>query len=143
MQAERRNEIIGAKESIHRRNRQTSTALLAFFVLILQCPVLIGSDAQPATSGKVILDMDSVRHRPGEVKNKDQQTVPVGTVELVEGKFGKAVRFSFAGDLGAGFMTASVSATPEWDPGLTPGKHAISIINRGRGPVAMDAIIVR
>jgi hypothetical protein len=27
--------------------------------------------------------------------------------------------------------------------GLTPGKHAISIINRGRGPVAVDAIIVR
>jgi alpha-L-fucosidase len=27
--------------------------------------------------------------------------------------------------------------------GLTPGKHAISIINRGRGPVAVDAIIVQ
>ena len=27
--------------------------------------------------------------------------------------------------------------------GLTPGQHAISIINRGRGPVAVDAIIVR
>ena len=110
MQAQPRDNMTG-----NRRSRPISTALLAFIMLALQCPLLFGSDAQPATSGKVILDMDSVRHRPGEVKNKDQQTVPVGTVELVEGKFGKAVRFYFAGDLGAGFMTASVPTTPEWD----------------------------
>ena len=27
--------------------------------------------------------------------------------------------------------------------GLTPGKHTIAIINRGPGPVAVDALIVR
>jgi hypothetical protein len=27
--------------------------------------------------------------------------------------------------------------------GLIPGKHAIKIINRGSGPVAVDAIIAR
>ena len=63
----------------------------------------------------VILDMDTIRHKPGEATNKDKQKVPNGTVELVEGKFGKAVRFSFTGGLGAGFMTAWVPGTAEWD----------------------------
>ncbi|HWH68351.1 MAG TPA: GDSL-type esterase/lipase family protein [Candidatus Sulfotelmatobacter sp.] len=58
--------------------------------------------------------MDSVRYRAGEVANKDQK-VPVGTAQSVEGKFGKAVQFSFTGGLGAGFLMGSVPATAEWD----------------------------
>jgi hypothetical protein len=27
--------------------------------------------------------------------------------------------------------------------GLTPGKHAINIVNRGPGPVAVDALVLR
>lgn len=59
--------------------------------------------------------MDSVRHRPIEITDKNKQKVPIGTVELVPGKFGQAVKFSFPGGLGSGFMTASVRPTPEWD----------------------------
>ena len=70
---------------------------------------------EPAGDDTVIFDMDTVKHRPGESTNKEKQKVPNGTVELVEGKFGKAVQFIFTGDLGAGFMTAGVKATPEWD----------------------------
>ena len=62
-----------------------------------------------------IFDMDTVRHRPSEVTDKNKQKVPIGTLEAVEGKFGKAVQFSFSGGVGAGFMTAAVTATPEWD----------------------------
>jgi lysophospholipase L1-like esterase len=76
--------------------------------------VLVGLNASAAEGANVIFDMDSVRHRPGEAVNSAQQKVPVGTVELVSGKVGKAVQFSFAG-VGPGFMTASVQATPDWD----------------------------
>ena len=70
--------------------------------------------APAAESPNVIFDMDTVRHRPGEAVNSAQQKVPVGSVELVNGKFGKAVQFSFAG-VGPGFMTASVQASPNWN----------------------------
>ena len=70
----------------------------------------------PAASAQtVILDMDTVRHKPTEVADKDNQKVPAGTVELVEGKFGKACLFSLREAAGPGFMTAWVAATPEWD----------------------------
>lgn len=70
----------------------------------------------PAASAQtVILDMDTVRHKPTEVADKDGQKVPAGTVELVDGKFGKACLFSFREAAGPGFMTAWVAATPEWD----------------------------
>ena len=70
----------------------------------------------PAASAQtVILDMDTVRHKPTEVADKDNQKVPAGTVELVEGKFGKACLFSLREAAGPGFMTVWVAATPEWD----------------------------
>ena len=59
--------------------------------------------------------METVRHKPTEITDKAKQKVPVGTAGLVEGKVGKAVQFSFAGGLGAGFMTAGGKATPDWD----------------------------
>ena len=69
-----------------------------------------------APASSVILDMDTVRHNPGEGVNQAKQRVPNGTVELVEGKFGQAVRFSFAGGLGPGFMTAWVPAADAFKP---------------------------
>ena len=47
--------------------------------------------------------------------------------------------------------TADLSTTGARQPqqtvlqmtGLTPGKHAIGIVNRGPGPVAVDALVVR
>ncbi len=62
----------------------------------------------------VILDMESIRHHPGEV-TIDGKKVPLGTVELIEGRAGKAVRFSFADGAGPGFMTAPINGTKEWD----------------------------
>lgn len=62
----------------------------------------------------IILDMDTLRHRPSEVTDKDKKKVLIGTVESVEGKFGKAVKFSFT-ETQAGFMTASPRGNAEWD----------------------------
>ena len=68
-----------------------------------------------AAAQTVIFDMDTVRHKPTEVTDKDKQKVPAATVELVDGKVGKACRFAFRDATGPGFATASVPATPEWD----------------------------
>jgi hypothetical protein len=55
---------------------------------------------------RLIIDtMDAVHFQPPAGKGK---------AELVAGKFGKAVRFSFAGGSGA-FFTRPVRATPDWD----------------------------
>lgn len=67
--------------------------------------------AQPGAA-TVILDMDSVRHRPIEF-GKDK--TPTGTVELVEGKIGQACRFTFVDGAQSGFFTASVRASEAWD----------------------------
>jgi len=85
------------------RRRHLLLAVLAL------TPVLV--TAQPAEP-TVILDMDAVRHQPATF---GQEKTPVGTVELVEGKFGQACRFSFVQDARAGFFTAWVNANGAWD----------------------------
>lgn len=86
----------------------------AFAGLTLAGAILAGP--VPAARGQsVILDMDTVRHRPTEVTDKDKQKIPAGTVELVDGKFGKACRFSFSEAASPGFMTLWVNATADWD----------------------------
>lgn len=92
----------------HRRMQVLIKAGLAVFAALVFSSTV-------STAERVILDMDTVRHKPGEVTGKDPQKVPIGTVELVEGKFNKAVRFSFSEGLGPGFMTASVPANKDWD----------------------------
>lgn len=88
------------------------SALRAFAVpCLLLCAAL--SAAQAAEGGEaVIFDMDAIRHRPTPVGKEKK---PAGTVELVEGKVGKACRFTFAEGASGGFFVASVRATPEWD----------------------------
>jgi len=74
--------------------------------------------AMPQTSrpgSTVIFDMDAIRHRAIEKEDKDKKKVPVGTVELVDGKFGKACKFSFAEGMSGGFFIAGVKADKEWD----------------------------
>ncbi|HEY5910093.1 MAG TPA: GDSL-type esterase/lipase family protein [Verrucomicrobiae bacterium] len=83
--------------------------------ILLVVLVAVGVARGLSAEETVILDMDAVRHKTGEVTTKEGHKVPIGTVELVEGKFNKAVRFSFTDGVGAGFMTASVQATREWD----------------------------
>jgi lysophospholipase L1-like esterase len=68
-----------------------------------------GAEESPPT---VITDMDTVRHQPGTFGNNK---TPVGAVELVEGRSGKACKFTFAAEAKGGFFTARVNATPEWD----------------------------
>lgn len=79
---------------------------LCFGWVLVSCRLFAGES--------VLFDMDTIRHQPGEVAQGEKKT-PIGTVELVDGKFNKAVRFSFGSDLGPGFMTASVHGNPEWD----------------------------
>jgi len=69
--------------------------------------------AAAASAQTVLFDMDTVRHNPTEIENKDKQKVPCATVELVDGKFGQAVKFSFVD--GRGFCTAWKRADTEWD----------------------------
>ena len=68
--------------------------------------------AANADGPSVIFDMDTIRHQPGTV---GPQKTPIGTVELVEGKVGRACRFSFGTNNQSGFFTASVRPTPAWD----------------------------
>jgi len=82
--------------------------LLMLVALGTQAPLLHAQSAGQT----VILDMDTARHRPTEFGEKKTST---GTVEVVEGKFGKACKFTFAPDARGGFFAASVKATPEWD----------------------------
>lgn len=84
----------------------------AFVVLALTA---VGGMAVGQTVDPPIFDMEAVKHRPTEVELKDKQKVPAGTAELVDGKIGKAVKFTFIADSRSGFMAASVRGTPEWD----------------------------
>jgi len=72
-----------------------------------------GAPAEPRNP-RVIFDMDTVRHQPGEVAVGEKK-VPAGSVELVPGKFEKAVRFQFVDGARGGFMTGRVSDTAGWD----------------------------
>jgi lysophospholipase L1-like esterase len=76
----------------------------------LFCAPKTRADERPG----VIFDMDTVQHRPGEF-TKDNQKQPAGTAQLVDGKFGKAVRFDFVEGASGGFMTARAQATRAWD----------------------------
>jgi lysophospholipase L1-like esterase len=61
----------------------------------------------PLASGGPVLDsMDEIRFRSPKDKGK---------AELVEGKVGKAVRFSFDKDARGTFFTSNLRGKPEWD----------------------------
>lgn len=59
-----------------------------------------------------ILDMDTIAHTPDTF---GEDPTPAGTVELVEGKFGRACRFSFAEEGRGRYFRASVTADVSWD----------------------------
>jgi lysophospholipase L1-like esterase len=68
--------------------------------------VLLGTMTPPLLAGPLIDAMDEVRFRapPGK-----------GRAELVEGKVGKAVRFTFERDARSAFFAAGLRGGPEWD----------------------------
>lgn len=51
----------------------------------------------------------------GQVENKEKKKVPCGTIEAVDGKFGKATKFTFIEGASGGFIAARVHATADWD----------------------------
>jgi lysophospholipase L1-like esterase len=82
------------------------------FILCVAVVTLNGCVRAEETNPSVIFDMDTARHKPGTFGN---EKTPAGTVEVVEGKFGKACKFSFVEGARGGFFAASVKPSPEWD----------------------------
>lgn len=92
-----------------RRNFLNHLRLVVFVLCGFAFPVL----AQE--SGTVIFDMETLVHKPGQISNAGKEKIPTGTAGLVDGKVGKAVKFSFVEKSSGGFMTARVNATTGWD----------------------------
>jgi lysophospholipase L1-like esterase len=67
----------------------------------------------PAPS--IIVNLNAVAFQPNEFTDKDNKKVPAGTTEVVDGKFGKAVKFSFVEGASGGFMSARLRPTPQWN----------------------------
>ena len=63
----------------------------------------------------LIDDMEAVRHKPAMVTLKDKSKAPAGTAEVVEGRVGKAVKFTFTAGVSGAFMAGPARATAEWD----------------------------
>ena len=80
----------------------------------LGCVVLIATLGAPAVAedGPLVADMDTVFHKP-TVDEKTGQ--PKGRVELVDGKFGKAARFTFTASTPGAFFTGWRNPTANWD----------------------------
>ena len=89
--------------------RKASTRISAFVVMT----AALGLAA--AGAAEAVLDMDSVRHRMAQITVKGKGKIPAGTVELADGKTGKACRFAFIEGARSGFATAWVPATAAWD----------------------------
>jgi lysophospholipase L1-like esterase len=87
----------------------TATVLGLTLVVLAAAKAPLSAQDNGAT---ILFDMETVRHRPTEVGEKK---TPAGRVELVEGKVGKACKFTFAPDARGGFFTAGVKTTPDWD----------------------------
>lgn len=77
-------------------------------IVAVLCPALVSAQT-------MIFDMEAPAHKMGEITSKDKQKVPAGTVESVDGKEGKAVKFTFVDNAKGGFATAALRPTPEWD----------------------------
>src|SRR5690348_17229115 len=74
--------------------------------LLLACLLLPAVGAAGAADGPVLDAMDEIHfHAP-----KDR-----GEARSVEGKFGRAVRFSFADGARSAFFTSNLRGTPAWD----------------------------
>lgn len=63
----------------------------------------------------ILIDLAGLPHKPSEVTTKAGDKVPAGTVELVDGQFGKACKFSCVESTGAQFFAASVNPRENWD----------------------------
>lgn len=91
-----------------------SAVITAFYLAAFSGGVARGANSADSSAG-VIFDMDTVRHTPLPFTNAKKQKLLPGTAELVEGKFGKAVKFTFIDKASGGFMSARVKPTADWD----------------------------
>ena len=84
----------------------------AHFLLFMTLAFAATAEGQ---SPPLLFDFSRIQHKPGEVTTPAKQKVPAGTVELVDGQFGKACKFSFVASTGPQFFTAWVNPTENWD----------------------------
>jgi lysophospholipase L1-like esterase len=77
--------------------------------------LLILTPTQGRTDQPLLFDMSRVQHKPGEAATTGNTKVPAGTVELVDGRFGKACRFSFIEARSTQLFTAWVNPKENWD----------------------------
>lgn len=75
-------------------------------LLVAFCSAMAGFALAAPADGPLIASMDEVVFTAPKGKGK---------AELVEGKVGKAVRFSFDKDARAAFFTSNLRGTPAWD----------------------------
>jgi lysophospholipase L1-like esterase len=78
------------------------TRLLLFALLAVSAAVAVAAQAE----GPAIATMDELKFMAPKEKGK---------AELVEGKVGKAVRFTFDKDARGAFFTSNLRGTPDWD----------------------------
>ncbi len=76
--------------------------------------LLAVSSALCQAAEPLLFDFTTLKHKPSDVGTKDG-SVPAGTAELVDGKFGKACKFAFVEATGTQFFTAWVNPQENWD----------------------------
>ena len=77
--------------------------------------VASASAAWGQTPQPLLCDLSQVLHKPSETTDKNNKKIPAGTVELVDGQFGKACKFTLQETGGPQFFTAWVNSKDDWD----------------------------
>ncbi len=87
------------------------TRFCTFIAIVLtSAATAAGQTPQP-----LLCDLSRVLHKPGEVTAKDNKKIPAGTVELVDGRFGKACKFTLVESTSPQLFTAWVNPTVDWN----------------------------
>lgn len=95
---------------MHLSMRRLFTLALLLSVPTLS-PAVFAAEAPPTD----LLSLNAVPFQVGQFTDKDNNKVPAGTVEKIDGKFGPGVHFTFAAGANGGFMLARLHPSPEWD----------------------------
>ena len=82
---------------------------------ILISTLLFATCTWGQTPGPALVDLTAVRHKPSEVTTKAGAKALAGKVELVDGQFGKACKFSFIESAGPQTFVAWVNPKDDWD----------------------------
>jgi lysophospholipase L1-like esterase len=85
-------------------------------VLVWLC--LLAALAAPAALSAaplVLKDMESTQQFPPHEFDRDGQKLMPGTVQLVPGRVGQALQFSFVAEARSGFFLTNLQPTPAWD----------------------------